>query len=198
MKTIPMTFEGYAKVADELKHRVRIDRRRLAERVRDATADDPNLAENAEFQAAIGDQESNEARIAELQEILAHAEVIDVSKLGGDTVKFGATVVLVDEDSRQMRAFQIVGQPEADPTKQRISIASPLARALIGKVKGTSVEVEVPAGTRCYKIVRVDWDDREAGLIQGEETLATSKRAPRSRSPRPTRGPVNGDRASRI
>src|SRR5581483_9285718 len=105
MKSIPMTSEGYAKIEDELWRRVRLDRRQLSERLRDATADGSNLAENAEFQAAIGDQESNEARIAELQEMLARAEVIDVSKLGGEAVKFGATGIVVDEDSMQMRSF---------------------------------------------------------------------------------------------
>ena len=99
----------YANIEDELSRRVRIDRQLLGARVRrDATADDPNIAENSEFQAAIGDQESNEARIADLQDALAPAEGIDISKLRGEAVKFGATVVVTDEDSRQTTAFQIV------------------------------------------------------------------------------------------
>ena len=88
---------------------------------------------------------------------LARAEVIDVSKLSGDTIKFGATVTLVDEDTDEKRVWQIVGEPEADAKKGKISITSPLARALIGKTKGASVEVVTPGGAKAYEVMKVEW-----------------------------------------
>jgi transcription elongation factor GreA len=88
---------------------------------------------------------------------LARAEVIDVSKLSGDTVKFGATVTLVDEDTEEKKVWQIVGEPEADAKAGRISITSPLARALVGKKKGASVEVVTPGGAKAYEVVKVEW-----------------------------------------
>jgi transcription elongation factor GreA len=102
-------------------------------------------------------QAHNEGAIAELEDKLARAEVIDVSKLSGDTIKFGATVTLIDEDTDEKRVWQIVGEPEADAKKGKISITSPLARALIGKTKGTSVEVVTPGGAKAYEIKKVDW-----------------------------------------
>ena len=97
------------------------------------------------------------ARIAELEDKLARAEIIDVSKLSGDTIKFGATVTLVDEDTDEKKVWQIVGEPEADAKKGKISITSPLARALIGKTKGTSVEVVTPGGAKAYEVKKVEW-----------------------------------------
>ena len=102
-------------------------------------------------------QSHNEGRIAELEDKLARAEVIDVSKLSGDTVKFGATVTLVDEDTDEKQVWQIVGEPEADAKAGRISITSPLARALVGKKKGASVEVVTPSGAKAYEVVKVEW-----------------------------------------
>src|SRR4029453_3683220 len=101
---------------------------------------------------------------------LARAEVIDVSKLSGDTIKFGATVTLVDEDTDKKQVWQLVGEPEADAKKGKISITSPLARALIGKGKGTSVEVMTPSGAKAYEIKKVEWRepaDRGAGASAG-------------------------------
>jgi transcription elongation factor GreA len=98
---LPTTAGGYAALQDELKRRIQHDRPRVAERIKDAMADDPNLLENAEYQAAKSEQEVNETRITELQDKLARAEVIDVSKLPGDTIKFGATVTVVDEADRR-------------------------------------------------------------------------------------------------
>jgi transcription elongation factor GreA len=99
----------------------------------------------------------NEGRIAELEDRLARAEVIDVSKLSGDTIKFGATVTLIDEDTDEKRVWQIVGEPEADAKKGKISVASPLARALIGKAKGASVEVVTPGGAKAFEVKKVEW-----------------------------------------
>ena len=102
-------------------------------------------------------QSHNEGRIAELEDKLARAEVIDVSKLSGDTIKFGATVTLIDEDTAKKQVWQLVGEPEADAKKGKISITSPLARALIGKAKGTSVEVVTPGGAKAYEIKKIEW-----------------------------------------
>ena len=116
-----------------------------------------DLKENAEYHAAKEMQAHNEGAIAELEDKLARAEIIDVSKLSGDTIKFGATVTLVDEDTEEKKVWQIVGEPEADAKKGKISITSPLARALIGKTKGTSVEVVTPGGAKAYEVKKVEW-----------------------------------------
>jgi transcription elongation factor GreA len=157
MRKLPMTAAGYRALEDELRRRIQVERVRLIQRIKEAIADDSNLAENSEYQAAKAEQEINEARIAELEDKLARAEIIDVSRLSGDTIKFGATVTLLDEDTAQKKVVQIVGEPEADPNKGRVSIASPIARALIGKTKGATVEVEAPRGAKTYQIVRVEW-----------------------------------------
>ncbi len=118
---------------------------------------DSNLAENSEYHAAKADLELNEARIADLEDKLARAEVINVSKLSGDTIKFGATVTLIEEETAEKKVWQIVGEPEFDAGKGKISVNSPIARALIGKTTGTSVEVEAPGGAKAYKIRKVEW-----------------------------------------
>jgi transcription elongation factor GreA len=115
------------------------------------------LAENSEYQAAKEEQEMNEVRIVELEDKLARAEIIDVSKLSGDTIKFGATVTVIEEGTGRKNVWQIVGEPEADAHKGKISITSPIARALIGKTKGATVEVEAPSGARVYKVHHVEW-----------------------------------------
>jgi len=152
-----MTTVGHSALEDELKHRIGIERPRLIQRIQEAIADDSNLAENSEYQAAKADQEINEGRIAELEDKLARAEVIDVSKLSGDTIKFGATVTLVDETSDEKKVWQIVGEPEANASKGKISVTSPIARALIGKTKDATVEVEAPGGAKIYKVRKVEW-----------------------------------------
>jgi transcription elongation factor GreA len=116
-----------------------------------------DLAENAEYHAAQELQEANEARIVELEDKLARAEVIDVSKLSGDTIKFGATVTLIDEDTGERQVWKIVGEPEADAKHGTISITSPISRALIGNKKGASVEVVTPGGPQAYRIEKVEW-----------------------------------------
>jgi transcription elongation factor GreA len=161
MIKLPMTAAGHLALQDELKHRIQVERPRLVQRIQQAIADESNLVENSEYHAAKTEQEINEARIAELDDKSARAEIIDVSKFSGDTVKFGATVTLIEEDSGDTKIFQIVGEPEADVRKGRISVLSPIARALIGKSKGTSVEVEAPGGEKVYKIRRVEWRTEE-------------------------------------
>jgi transcription elongation factor GreA len=159
MNKFPMTAAGHAALEDELKQRIRVERARLVQRIQEAIADDSNLAENSEYQAAKSEQEINEARIAELEDKLARAEVIDVSKLCGDTIKFGAAVTLIDEDTGEKKVLQIVGEPEADVKKGKVSVTSPIARALIGKTKGATVEVEAPGGAKSYKIRQVGWPE---------------------------------------
>jgi transcription elongation factor GreA len=163
MNRLPITAVGHAALEDELKHRIRVERPRLIQRIQQAIADDSNLAENSEYHAAKTDQEINEARIVELEDKLARAEVIDVSKLSGDTIRFGAMVTLIDEDSGERNVWQIVGEPEADATKGKISITSPIARALIGKNKGDTVEVEAPGGAKTYKVRKVEWFENGPG-----------------------------------
>jgi transcription elongation factor GreA len=163
MHRLPITTEGHAALDDELKHRIRVERPRLIQRLHEAIADDPNLAENSEYQDTKTDQEINEARIAQLQDKLARAEVIDVSKLSGDTIRFGALVTLIDKDSGKKKVWQIVGEPEADAAKSKISVTSPVARALIGKNKGDIVEVEAPGGAKTYKVRKVEWFENGLG-----------------------------------
>ncbi len=157
MSKLPITAAGYAALGAELRQRIRVERPRLIARVQEAIADDTNLAENSEYQGATADQEINEARIAELEDQMARADVIDVSKLSGETVKFGATVTLIDADNEEAKVWQIVGEPEADAAHGRISVSSPLARALIGKARGEHVEVDAPGGGKAYRIQDVAW-----------------------------------------
>jgi transcription elongation factor GreA len=156
MDKIPMTAAGYAVLEEELKHRQQFERPRIIQQITDARTHG-DLSENAEYHAAKEQQAHNEGQIAELEDKIARAEVIDVSKLSGDTIKFGATVTLVDEDTDEKKVWQIVGEPEADAKKGKISITSPLARALIGKTKGASVEVVTPGGAKAYEVKKVDW-----------------------------------------
>jgi transcription elongation factor GreA len=156
MDKIPMTGAGYSTLEQELKHRQQVERPRIIQQISDARTHG-DLSENAEYHAAKEAQAHNEGRIAELEDKLARADVIDVSKLSGDTVKFGATVTLIDEDTDEKRVWQIVGEPEADAKAGRISITSPLARALIGKAKGASVEVVTPGGAKAFEVKKVEW-----------------------------------------
>jgi transcription elongation factor GreA len=151
-----MTAAGYAVLEDELKHRQQVERPRIIQQITDARTHG-DLSENAEYHAAKESQSLNEGAIAELEDKLARAEIIDVSKLSGDTIKFGATVTLVDEDTDEKKVWQIVGEPEADAKKGKISVTSPLARALIGKSKGASVEVVTPGGAKAYEIKKIEW-----------------------------------------
>ncbi|UTD26288.1 transcription elongation factor GreA [Bradyrhizobium sp. WD16] len=156
VEKVPMTEAGHTALADELRQRQQVERPRIIEQIAEARSHG-DLSENAEYHAAKEQQSHNEGRIAELEDKLARADVIDVSKLSGDTIMFGATVTLVDEDTEKKAVWQIVGDTEADAKKGRISISSPLARALIGKKKGSSVEVMAPGGAKAYEITKVDW-----------------------------------------
>jgi transcription elongation factor GreA len=154
MEKVPMTAAGYASLEAEFKHRTSIERPRIIEAIAEARSHG-DLSENAEYHAAKEQQSLNEGRVNELEDFIARAEVIDVAKLSGDKVKFGATVVLIDEDTEEKKTYQIVGDQEADVKSGRISISSPIARALIGKTVGDQVEVVAPGGARSFEIVGV-------------------------------------------
>ena len=151
-----MTGPGFAALESELRFRQQVERPRIINAISEARAHG-DLSENAEYHAAKELQSLNEGRIADLEDKISRAEIIDVSKLSGDTVKFGATVTLVDEDTEEEKIWQIVGESEADAKAGRISITSPMARALIGKKQGASVEVVTPKGARSFEIVAVRW-----------------------------------------
>jgi transcription elongation factor GreA len=154
MNKVPMTGEGFNRLKEELRWRQQEERPRIIEAISEARSHG-DLSENAEYHSAKEAQSHNEGRINELEDLIARAEVIDVSKLSGEKVKFGATVVLVDEDTEEERTYQIVGDQEADVKSGRISISSPIARALIGKEVGEAIEVNAPGGARGYEIVEV-------------------------------------------
>ena len=156
VEKVPMTQSGYAKLNEELRWRQQSERPRIIEAISEARAHG-DLSENAEYHAAKEAQSHNEGRITELEDYISRAEVIDLSKMSGETVKFGATVKLVDEDTDEEKTWQIVGDQEADVKDGRISISSPIARALIGKSVGDSVEVVAPGGSRAYEILEVRW-----------------------------------------
>jgi len=156
MEKLPMTGSGLAALEAELRHRQAVDRPRIIQQITEARGHG-DLSENAEYHAAKEQQSLNEGRIAELEDKISRAEVIDVSKLSGDTVTFGATVTLVDEDTDEKKVWQLVGETEADAKAGRISISSPLARALIGKKKGASVEVNTPKGAKAYEVTKIEW-----------------------------------------
>ncbi|HEX5599987.1 MAG TPA: transcription elongation factor GreA [Hyphomicrobiaceae bacterium] len=153
---VPMTAEGYRQLEAELHRLKSIERPRIIQAISEARSHG-DLSENAEYHAAKEAQGLNEARVAELEDKLSRAEVIDPKTLSGDTVMFGATVTLVDEDTGEEVKYQIVGDFEANVRQGRISISSPIARALIGRSKGDSVEVTTPKGTRSYEIVNVEF-----------------------------------------
>jgi transcription elongation factor GreA len=154
MDKMPITARGYSALEEELKHRQQVERPRIIEAIAEARSHG-DLSENAEYHAAKENQSLNEGRIQELESMIARAEIIDVAKLTGDKIKFGATVKLVDEDTEQEKVYQIVGDPEADVKSGRVSISSPVARALIGKGVGDTVEVSTPGGGKSYEIVEV-------------------------------------------
>ena len=156
MNKVPMTAGGFQSLKEELRWRQQEERPRIIEAISEARSHG-DLSENAEYHAAKEAQSHNEGRINEVEDLVARAEVIDVSKLSGEKVKFGATVVVVDEDTDEERTYQIVGDQEADVKSGRISISSPIARALIGKEVGKSIEVNAPGGARGYEIVRVQF-----------------------------------------
>jgi len=154
MDKVPITIKGFATLEEELRNRQQIERPRIIQAISEARAHG-DLSENAEYHAAKEAQAMNEGRILELESLISRAEVIDVSKLNGERVKFGATVKLIDEDTEQEKTYQIVGEPEADVRSGRVSVTSPIARALMGKTVGDTVEVNTPGGGKSYEIVGV-------------------------------------------
>ncbi len=154
MEKVPITTSGYAALNEELKHRQQVERPRIITAIAEARALG-DLSENAEYHAAKEAQSLNEGRILELEGLISRAEVFDTARMSGTTVKFGATVTLVDEDTEEEKIYQIVGEPEADVSKGKVSIKSPIARALIGKGVGDSVEVNAPGGGKSYEIVAI-------------------------------------------
>ena len=153
---VPMTEEGYVRLQDELRYLKSTARPEVIKAIAEAR-EHGDLSENAEYHAARERQSFIEGRVMELEDKIARSEVIDVTKLSGNTVKFGATVTLVDEDTEEETAYQLVGEMEADVKEGRLAITAPLSRALIGKEVGDSVEVATPAGEKAYEIVKVQY-----------------------------------------
>ena len=151
-----MTAEGLSPLQEELK-RLKSEERPAVIKAISEAREHGDLSENAEYHAAKERQGFIEGRISELEDIISRADVIDVSKLSGSTVKFGATVTVADEDTDEETTYQIVGPYEADLDKNRISIQSPIARALIGRTIGDSTEVKAPGGIRSYEIIDVSF-----------------------------------------
>jgi len=156
MDKVPMTAEGHASLEAEIKHLKTVERPRIIKAIADARTHG-DLSENAEYHAAKEQQGLTEFRVADLEDKLSRAEIIDTSKLKGDHVMFGATVTLIDEDTDEKTKYRIVGEIEADVKKGKISITSPLARALLGKRKKDVVEVSTPGGGKSYQVIKVEF-----------------------------------------
>jgi transcription elongation factor GreA len=156
MEKIPMTAAGFKSLEAELEQLKNVERHEIIKAIAEARAHG-DLSENAEYHAAKEKQSFIEGRVMELEDQIGRADVIDISKLSGTSVKFGATVTLVDEDTDEERKFQIVGDVESDAKKGKISLSSPIARALIGKSKGDTVEVAAPGGARSYEVLKVEF-----------------------------------------
>ena len=154
MNKLPMTADGYNRLVEEIKRLKTIERPAIIRAIAEARTHG-DLSENAEYHAARERQSFIEGRLMELEDKVARAEVIDTSKLSGSVVKFGATVTLADEETDEEQTYVIVGEDEADVKGGKLSVASPLARALIGKGKGDSVEVATPRGAKSYEVVTV-------------------------------------------
>jgi transcription elongation factor GreA len=156
MDKVPMTAEGFANLEAEIKHLKAVERPRIIKAIAEARSHG-DLAENAEYHAAKEQQGITEARVADLEDKLSRADIIDVSKLKGDRVMFGATVTLLDEDTEEKVKYRIVGELEANVKQGKISITSPIARALLGKRKRDVVEVSTPGGGKSYEVLRVSF-----------------------------------------
>ena len=154
MERVPITIHGFAALEAELKDRQQVQRQRIIQAISEARALG-DLSENAEYHSAKEQQSLNEGRIMELESMIGRAEVIDISKMTGDRIKFGATVQLLDKDTEEERTYMIVGEPEADVRSGKLSIGSPIARALIGKSVGDTVQVSTPGGGKSYEVTAV-------------------------------------------
>jgi len=156
MQRIPMTADGFQALHTELKTLKTEERPAIIAAIAEARSHG-DLSENAEYHAAKDKQSFIEGRVLELEDKLSRAEVIDTSRLKGNTVKFGATVKVTDEDTGETFVYKIVGDDEADVAKKKISISSPIARAMIGKEKGDVADVSAPGGAKSFEIVSIDW-----------------------------------------
>jgi transcription elongation factor GreA len=156
MEKVPMTAEGYHALDEELKRLKTVERPAVISAIGEARLHG-DLSENAEYHAAKDRQGWIEGQIAEIEDKMARAQVIDVSKLSGKQVKFGATVSVIDEDTEEKARYQIVGEHEANVKDGKVSITSPIARAMIGKESGETVEVTTPGGVKAYEITKVEW-----------------------------------------
>ncbi|GLR79686.1 transcription elongation factor GreA [Azospirillum oryzae] len=156
MEKVPMTAAGFNRLQEELKHLKITERPAVIKAIAEAR-EHGDLSENAEYHAARERQSFIEGRVLELEDKISRAEVIDPAKLTGNTVKFGATVTLADQDTDEETTYQIVGQDESDIKNRLLSIQAPLARALINKAVGDSVEVSTPGGSKLYEIVSVEF-----------------------------------------
>jgi len=156
MERVPMTVEGFKVLEAELQRLKSVERPRIVQAIAEARAHG-DLSENAEYDAAKNAQGMNEAKVADLEDKLGRADVVDPAAMSGTTVKFGATVTLIDEDTDEKVSYKIVGELEADVKSGKVSIASPIARALIGKSAGEVIEVTTPKGARAYEIVKIEW-----------------------------------------
>ncbi len=156
MERFPVTVAGHAALEKEFARRQQVERPRIVQAIAEARAHG-DLSENAEYHSAKEAQSHNEGRIVELEDLLQRAEVIDVSKLSGVTIKFGATVTVLDEDTKAKKTFQIVGETEADVKNGRMSVSSPTGRAMIGKKAGDTIEVNTPGGGKSYEILKVEY-----------------------------------------
>ena len=154
----PMTQKGKQRLLDDFKRLRSVERPKIIREIEEAR-EHGDLSENAEFHAAKEKQSLLEAQISDIEDTLARAEVIDVSKLSGDKIVFGATVTLADVDSGDEVVYQIVGDHEAEPKNGKISVSSPIARSIIGKNVGDEVQVRIPTGTRNFEILDVDFKD---------------------------------------
>ena len=154
MEKVPITKTGYDALNAEFKTKKEVERPAIIKAIAEAR-EHGDLSENAEYHAAKEKQGFIEGRIKELESLISRADVIEPSKMSGTTIRFGATVNLVDEDTDEERTFQIVGEPEADISAGRLNMRSPLARALIGKEEGDSVDVTTPGGKRSYEVLSV-------------------------------------------
>lgn len=155
---VPMTYQGHQRLLEEIKRLKSVERPKLVQEIEEAR-DHGDISENAEFHAAKDRQALLDVQIREIEDRLARAQVIEVSKLSGDKVVFGATVTLADGDTGDKMIYQIVGDHEAEPKNGKISISSPIARALIGKCEGDEVQVRTPTGIRNFEILRLDFID---------------------------------------
>jgi transcription elongation factor GreA len=156
MDKLPMTAEGLKVLEEEMK-RLKTEERPAIIKAIAAAREHGDLSENAEYHAARERQSFVEGRLAELEDVVSRADVVDVSKLSGDVVRFGATVCVIDEDTNDEATYRIVGAHEADIGMGRLSITAPLARAIIGKKIGDSVEVRAPRGSKSYEILKVEY-----------------------------------------